>query len=193
MATKNWLDVLRAALVEDGGKLEDFQIVSVPYVAGEVSVTSYVALTRNVYDITVDYDLSFEAMIAECGCDRVDKLITADNFKISGDGKVKADIILLYFGRDVSIGEVVEKMQKLGLEPAKLEHALAFGKKFAVEKSIVFLSSSLEVNGVRLVPCLSTEHTLGRELYLPLFEDVGEGGNWFATIRRPVEDADPHR
>lgn len=127
--------------------------------------------TRDRFPITIDFNLTLEQMITECGCDYNNPNIATANFQITGNGKVEEEIILIHFNRDIGSEEAIEEMWELGLEPAGLVHAPAFGKKFPDKQRefpIVFLGSSCVIGGHRYVPYLS-RHDSERDLDLYYF------------------------
>ncbi len=111
--------------------------------------------TRKVFPVTVDYNRTLEQMISACACGYNNPNITAANFPISGTGIVQQEIILVDFDHDVESDEVVRELAAMepALEPARIEHALAFGEKYPDvqrERPVLFLGS---VWG-NLFPCL---------------------------------------
>lgn len=158
--------------------------------------------TRDRFPITINYHgLTLEHMIAECGCDYNNPNITAANFPItpvvvtdadvvesdSKTGKlvVEEEVIIVHFNKYISSENAITELAKMGLEPARIEHALAFGKKYPNAQRkypIVFLGSSCVIYGNRHVPYLCRHDSL-RCLYLNFFDFVWFGSYRFAAVR----------
>lgn len=101
--------------------------------------------TRNRFPVEVDYTKSLADMVKAGGYDYVSESITAENFPIEGDGVVESELFMVYdYGWQASRW-VIEKMEKMGLVPAKIEHLLALGAKYPDlqrEYPIICLGSS---------------------------------------------------
>lgn len=190
------LETLRTAVLANGGKEEDLRLLALPGVSEDLAKTlvQCAKLLSDIRPVTVDYGSPqsdeeraqlFTAMIAACGFDYVNPNITVANFPLSGTVQVEEEIIVLHFNRDIGSEAVIAEMAKLGLEPARLEHACAFGKKYPDvqrEYPIVFLGSSCLVDGHRHVPCLYGYDSL-RRLYLHCFDYGWHGLYRFAAVR----------
>jgi hypothetical protein len=137
--------------------------------------------------LTKDPDAWLAGQIAAGQYGYANEHITAANFPIRGTGVVKSEIILVHLDRGISSDDAVAELDRLGLEPAKLEHATAFGAKYPdVQRkySIVFLGASwVGSNGYRRVPCLVYCHD-GRELGLGWWRDGWGRGYRFAAVRK---------
>jgi len=195
MTTANPLDTLRDAIVANGGKPEDLEIVTKLGVANALAriVRYYIALLGDVYIVTVDYNLPPEKMIAECVCDYVNPNITPANFSITGEGQSNEEIFLLHFDCDMSSAAAIKEMHELGLEPARLEHALAFEKKFPDKQrefSIIFLGSHGLINGYLDVPCLRKGGSK-RGLNLRDFYCYWDRYHRFAAVRKKEPGQQP--
>jgi len=141
--------------------------------------------TRDRFPVSIDYGLTLEQMIAECTCDYTNPNITTVNFSITGTGVVEEEVIIVHFNKYISSENAIAELAKMGLEPAGLVHALAFGKKYPnVQRRfpIVFLGSSCLVNGHRCVPCLYGSGS-GRDLRLYYFDGDWHGHCRFAAVR----------
>ncbi len=104
------------------------------------------------FQVDIDFGLGFEQMIAECGCSCDSPHITAENYPVIGTGVVQQEIFLVDFGRAIDSSDAVRVLAAMGLEPARIEHAFAFGKnhsKTQRDRSVVFLGSP----GVKLCEC----------------------------------------
>jgi len=100
--------------------------------------------TSKVFPVTIDYNRTLDQMIAACACGYNNPSITTANFPISGTGIVPQEIILIDLDHDVEGDEVLRELTAVGLEPARIEHALAFGEKYPDvqrERPVVFLGS----------------------------------------------------
>ena len=149
--------------------------------------------TRSCFPITVDYAKSLGDMILSGNYVEVNPNISAVNFPLGfSQIIVDTEIILVSFDHNISSDDVVEELAKLGLEPAKLEHAAAFGAKYPLaqcEHPIAFLGSIwTDDNGDRQVPCLGN---WGSERMLDL---SGWTNMWpreyrFAAVRKSLANA----
>ena len=178
----------RDAILAGGGNLTnpDFFDLSVVASALAQTVLRYAAMFGNVRLVIGDYDVPLASMIAAGRYDYVNKNITAANFPITGTGKIVSVITLVSFHRDIGSDDAVAELAYLGFEPARIEHACAFGAQYPdVQRKfpIVFLGSVWEGPGAyRGVPCLLDWHEK-RGL------DLGYWGRWsrddrFAAVRK---------
>jgi len=145
------------------------------------------------FPVTIDYSLSLEQMITECGCDSTNQNITSANFPITGQGVVKEEVILVHFNKYISSKDAIEELAKMGLEPAGLVHALAFGKKYPDKQReflIVFFGSYCSVGGECFVPYL-TRMVSKRGLDLNYFDRHWSDTSRFAAVRKPSPDQFP--
>ncbi len=137
------------------------------------------------FPVTIDYSKPLDEMIAECGCDHNDPNIRTTNLSVIGQGVVKEEIILVHFERIVGRDTVITELAKMGLEPAHIGHALAFGKNYPnVQKQfpIVFLDYPCRIGEENYVSCLDCS---GSRRHLRLRRS---GSNWhdhcrFAAVR----------
>jgi hypothetical protein len=145
------------------------------------------AATRNAYPVTVNYAVSLADMIVAGKYDYANEYITATNFPIQGEGEVNTEVVLVHFNRDISSEAAVTELAQMGLEPAKLEHLLAFGSKFPEiqrEFPIVALGSSwVDSRGGRRVPCLGRWYA-ERRLFLYCWDGEWPGRYRFAAVRK---------
>lgn len=145
------------------------------------------AATRNAYPVTVNYAVSLTDMIAAGKYGYANEYITAKNFPIQGEGEVNTEVVLVHFNRDITSEAVVTELAQMGLEPAKLEHLLAFGSKFPEiqrEFPIVALGSSwVGSRGSRCVPFLDYWRA-ERRLHLYCWVDGWSGNYRFAAVRK---------
>ncbi len=85
----------------------------------------------DVYHVVINYTHTLGEMIQAGQYDGgVNDNITAEHFPISGEGMVEAKLELVHFNRVMESEEVLKEFAKAGLEPAKIEHLLAFGAKY---------------------------------------------------------------
>jgi hypothetical protein len=183
------LALLRVAVLAKGGKVEDLELLRLPVVMEAFAETllRYVAMLGNVRPLTIDYSRPFDQMIAAGKYGYVNPDITAEHFPITSKGVVQTEIILVPFDRNISSDDVEKELAAMGLEPARLEHATAFGEKYPDvqrEYPIVFLGSVWsDSNGSPHVPCLDDWRDR-RRLDLSY-----RGGEWirdyrFAAVRK---------
>lgn len=94
--------------------------------AGDGSATEAAPL----YPITVDYGMTLAEMIAAGRYDSQNSDINTQNFPITGEGQVDRELHLVHPNKVASTEEVLAKLDRLGLRPAKIEELLAFGAKY---------------------------------------------------------------
>jgi len=115
-------------------------------VSTEVDQTN-ASFIRKIFPITVDYTLTPEQMLEAVAFDHFSPLITKDRlgrFSIVGSGTIKEDLFIVQFYRAIRSNEVIVELAKMNLEPARIEHALAFARTYRNLPgvySIVFLGS----------------------------------------------------
>ncbi len=140
--------------------------------------------------LTVNYDLSLEAMIQSGRYDWVNSDITAERFPLNGIGTQKFEYKLFYFGRDISSKKVVYAIETEDKcnpwSPAKIEHLLAFGVQKPEEQRkypIVGLGSVCEVRGHRRVAFLGRD-AVERNLRLSWWDGAWPGDWRFLAVRK---------
>lgn len=84
---------------------------------------------KDGYLVILDYAHTLTDMIHAGHYDRMNDDITAEHFPITGDGVVEAKMELVHFNRPMNSEDVLKEFAETGLEPAKIEHLLAFGAK----------------------------------------------------------------
>jgi len=134
--------------------------------------------------VTIDYKLTLEEMIKACGfadCDYAEFI--AERFEVSGIGVVQQEIVLIEFDARIILRDfVVEGMMALGLEPAKIEHALALGKQYPEvqrERPVVFFGSTWH----SYAPTLGN-WTDGRRIRCDCWRNGYYSENRFAAVRK---------
>ena len=113
--------------------------------------------TRIRFPTTVDYRQSLADMVAAGKYDYANEHIVAKNFPITGEGTVETELILVHFDHDISSEDAVKEMEQMGLEPAKVEHLMAYGAQHwdGKPKLVAALGSSRVCpRGYRYVPYL---------------------------------------
>lgn len=125
-----------------------------------------------IYEVEIDYSMSFNQMVIAGRYDTVDKDITADHFPIMGTGIVKARLRLINFIElDIRTADARSRIKKLGFKKfTNIEHLLAFGAKFPDKQgefTIVAPHPSwyCTLGQSDVFPCLG-EDPDGRSLYL---------------------------
>jgi hypothetical protein len=96
----------------------------------------------DTFPVTINYKESLADMIGAGKFDEVDP--DSRKLVIAGKGTIKTEVVVINFSRDVSGKEVIAAFTKLGLEPAKVEHAAALGKNYPdIQRKypVVFLGS----------------------------------------------------
>lgn len=114
----------------------------------------------DIFGVEIDYHLSFEKMIEAGNYQWKSREITAKNLPISGKGKVSLQLVVVHFNRHASNKEVLDFFAAHNLEPAKIEHLLAFGALYPAEQysyPILALGSDwMDGVGRRQVPALGS-------------------------------------
>ncbi len=150
-----------------------------------MTTTTNAAVTT--YPVTIDYRKPLDEMVKAGRYNYANPDITAEHFSIQGEGEVAVELVLVHFDHNIESDDAVAELNRLGLEPARLEHACAFGEKYPdVQRQfpIVFLGSVWsDAFGDRHVPCLD-DWSGRRGLYLDCW--VGEWGRdyRFAAVRK---------
>lgn len=191
MAADVWTRLDRAVKAQ-GGTDEDLHLLAcdegqsmIDIIAGLLVKAG--ATARNAYPVTIDYVQSLQDMIAAGKYDYANEHITAENFPVKGEGAVNAEVVLVHFDRPIESDDAVKELAQLGLEPAKLEHLLAFGAKFSKiqrEFPIVGLGSSwVRPRGSRHVPCLREDSRM-RSLDLYYWDAAWPARFRFAAVRK---------
>lgn len=144
-------------------------------------------IEQRSYPITVDHTKSLADMIATGNYGYVNPNITVANFPITGTGVMEEEIILVHLDRDIGSDDAVRELNEMGLEPARIEHATAFGAKYPDvqrEYPVVFLGSVwTSSGGDRDVPSLG-DWGARRDLLLGDW-DVGWARPYrFAAVRK---------
>jgi hypothetical protein len=115
---------------------------------------------RETYKSMVDYSKTLAEMIKAGDYGWFNDDITEKHFPLQGAGQYEVEMELVHLNRNVTTKEVLEHLNNLGLEPAKIEHLLAFGAAYPElqrQFPIVALGSSfVGGGGVRFYPCLSS-------------------------------------
>lgn len=102
--------------------------------------------------ITVNYNLSLPEMIVAGKYGRVNPEITPERFLITGTGESRLLAEIVHFKCDMSLEDVLAKLDTRGLRPGTIEELLAFGATFPDMQRkfpIVALGSSAEMPGRR--------------------------------------------
>ena len=116
---------------------------------------------EKIYKVVVDYSKSLAETIKAGKYGWVDDYITTKGFELQGAGQHEVELVLVDLDRDAITTEVREYMKEQGLEPAKIEHLLAFGAtnpELQRQFPIVALGSSfVRGNGYRRCPTLGSD------------------------------------
>ena len=111
--------------------------------------------TPLIFPVEVDYSLSLNQMIKEANliAKKIEagggSLDFAEAFPIEGKGKHKVNLRLVTMGCQTICAHVREQLNKDGLEPARIEHLLAFAKAYPTVQMvciIIALGSIKEIN-----------------------------------------------
>ena len=132
-------------------------------------------------ELLVNYDLSIEALVKECGCDYNNDDITSKNFPTKRTGQRKVGTKTYHFNKVMTSEEAIAEMKKDGFRPAETHELLAYGIKNRDEQRkypIVGLGSVWQSwYGYRRVACLDS-NAGERSLYLLYF-----GRRWLVGYR----------
>jgi hypothetical protein len=121
---------------------------------------------EGIFSVTVNYNQALAQMIKAGNYNWANDDITSEHFPIVGVGEKEYKLVYVHLDRSATTKEVLEEMNRRGLEPAKIEHLLFFGAKYPEEQRkfpIVELGSDWV-------------HPLGRRLVAYLYVVVGERG-----------------
>lgn len=134
--------------------------------------------------IELKYGLTLEEMLSEAKFKHVWHQITPENFPMIPIGAMHNEAKLFHFGQELSISEVIKRMDKKGYEPAKIQHLIVFGIDLPQEQErydIIALGSGLDHgDGSREYPYLCAD----RVLETHHFEDTTERSDRFLGIRK---------
>ena len=145
-----------------GGSDDDLhRVLTEKGLAGKIAEV-IMAINQKVdetYKVIVDYGLSLAEMVKAGKYDWFNDDITDKRFEVQGDGQHEVELVLVHLNRNATTKEVLEYLHNQGLEPAKIEHLLAFGATYPeLQKQfpIIALGSSfVDVSGDRFYPYLS--------------------------------------
>jgi len=165
-------DDLRRVLTENGLAKKIAEVI----MAGKQKV-------QETYKVMVDYGLSLSEMIKFGNYGWFNDDITDKNFPLQGTGKQESELVLVHLNRNATTTEVREYMKEQGLEPAKIEHLLAFGATYPElqrEFPIIALGSVwVSGDGNRNCPYLDSR---GGKRRLDLYWGGG-AGHWHEACR----------
>lgn len=87
--------------------------------------------TEGQFPVTVDYSLSYQDRIRTGGFRRVMlDVLDEGAFPVSGEGLVDCTLELVHVGRRANTAEVLDVLYQRGLEPARIEHLIAFASRY---------------------------------------------------------------
>jgi len=186
------------AVKAQGGSDEDLHLLAreegqpvIDQIAG-LLVRAGVVIRNDYYQVVIDYSQTIDKLIEAGKCSCRSENITADNFPITGEGRVIAQLVLIHFNRNISSENAIKEMVRMGLEPAKIEHLLAYSTQHWRQQDprlIVALGSSWAYRrGFHSVPSL--ENYRGH----PYIGLQGFVNDWlrdcrFLALRRPAYPA----
>ena len=139
------------------------------------------------FEFEVDYDLSFEEMVAAGHYDWRNDNLNERNFPIKGKGKKRFEgkLFAANCSSEEGIKHILAEDQVKPWKPGETEHILAFGVAFPdVQRKtpVVALGSSAGVGGIRDVPFLDGS-VAERNLFLGWWGDDWSGGCRFLGVR----------
>jgi hypothetical protein len=164
-------EILRVAATQGDGLLEKFADV----------LSEAARKPRDVFPITVNYDLSLEEAIQAGDYQAVHGQITSANFPSTRHGQSELNVVLVRFECRMRSEDILRELEKEGLRAVELPEFLAFGAKYPDMQrkfSIAGLGSVWQDRkGYRNVPCLY-EASEGRYLDLHWWDD-----GWYSYTR----------
>jgi len=142
---------------------------------------------RDIFPVTVNYDLSLKEAINAGNYQAVHGDINAKNFPSTRSGQAALEIVLVRYEHRMKSEEVLQELGKEGLRPAELPEFLAFGAKYPDMQrkfSVAGLGSVWrDRKGYRNVPCLY-EASEGRYLDLHWWDDGWYSYTRFAALQK---------
>jgi hypothetical protein len=170
-------EILRVAATEGDRLLEKFADV----------VAEAARKPREVFPVTVDYDLPVDEASRAGDYQAVNADITGKNFSWTRTGKAEVEIVLVRFDHRMSSLDVISELDQEGLRAADLPEFLAFGAMYPeVQRkfSVAGLGSVWkDKKGYLNVPCLYTASE-GRYLDLHWWDDGWYSYTRFAALRK---------
>ena len=170
-------EILRVAAAQGDGLLEKFADV----------MAEAARKPRDVFPLTVDYDLPVEKAVDAGDYQAVHADITSKNFPSTRHGQAEMEIILVRFEHRMKSEDVARELDKEDLRAVELSEFLAFGAKYPdVQRkfSIACLGSVWQCKkGYRNVPCLYTASE-GRYLDLHWWDDGWYSYSRFAAVHK---------
>lgn len=124
-----------------------------------------------VYRVVINYAQTLTDMIKAGEYDKFDTYDINDrNYGLQGAGQIKVDLVLVHLYKTATTDEILKYMQSQNLDPAKIEHLLAFGFLYPEIQELfpIFALGSawvdpIDRHSVASYPCLSAYNGL-REL-----------------------------
>jgi len=159
-ALEIWKKIVEAVMSAGGNDDDLRRLLSNPDQVAQIAqlIVKPSSTTLESYPISVDYNLSLVDMVAAGKYDWINPEITAKHFPIKGKGTVETERVLVHLNRQATPKQVEEHLAAQDLEPARIEHLLAFGAanpELQREFPIIALGSSwVRPDGDRDVPCL---------------------------------------
>jgi hypothetical protein len=170
-------EILRVAAAQGDGLLEKFADV----------MAEAARKPRDLFPVTVNYDLSVQEAIDAGKYQAVNGEINAKNFPSARSGQAALEIVLVRFDHRMKSEDVLQELEKEGLRAAELPEFLAFGAKYPdVQRkfSVAGLGSVWQDRkGYRNVPCLY-EASEGRYLDLHWWDDGWYSYTRFAALHK---------
>lgn len=83
-----------------------------------------------VFEVRIDYALSFNEMVRAGKYDEVSSHITEEHFPVKGKGNVNVRIEFVQFSMDMSSEQVFTELYRTGRRPATIEELLALGSLY---------------------------------------------------------------
>lgn len=141
-----------------------------PFIQGYAEI-----VMQDTFSVVIDRSKSFISQVQAGHYDWVNPNITADEFPINGEGKVRRNLHLVHFDKDMTNSEVLKELEAQNLEPAQVEDLLFVGAAYPAlqqQFSIACLGTVLKSGSSAEVLYL-TGGDQHRYLWLSNYEGVG--------------------
>ncbi|MFH1426429.1 MAG: hypothetical protein ABIG66_03255 [Candidatus Kerfeldbacteria bacterium] len=134
------------------------------------------------FPVEIDYDLTVEAMVRMGKLDKVDRMVTGENFFADPDGSglACAQMVLFRLGYEAGWDEISSAILNEGLRPARIEHLCAFARErfaMALNERIAAIGSTHKDHSKEVHVLTLTRTNFGLELR-PMFTQHRWAADW---------------
>ena len=148
------------------------------------TVAKTVNFIAHTFTVLVDENQSVEELVKACGFNWSNDNVVSKNLPQPANGqKLKKEIVIFHFDKNMSSEAVIAEMDRAGYKPATIWDLLGLAKKepnLQKEFPIVALSFVCQLNGYPYLYVYSG----ARELGLDYFDDVWSDFYRFAGVRK---------